>query len=79
MRVKELIELLSKCNPNDLVVIAQHDTTASPLDGISEDVYEEDKPWCGDIKLRTLPEDDTRYTEEDLGVGEDCVTLCPIN
>ena len=82
MKVRELIAELYKGNPDDIVIVSENEgNTYSPLDGISEEMYEAETTWCGEIGLRELTAElrAQGFTEEDLGVGEDCVVLWPIH
>ena len=82
MKVYQLIWELLKCNPTDIVVIVKHGTdTASPLSGVGKEMYDADSTWSGDLGMREIDDDDRAkgYTDEDLGSGENCVTLWPIN
>jgi hypothetical protein len=78
MKVRELIAELYKCNLDDLVVVSRDDR-ATPLDGISEELYEAWSRWAGEVGIKELTPDlrEQGYTEEDLGHGEDCVVLWP--
>lgn len=85
MTVSELIELLQKCGPDDIVVLSKDDdgNSFSPLFKITKDRYSAYAKHCGrgDIGLRDLTEVDIQYgrTEDDvMEDGEDCVTLWPI-
>lgn len=87
MKVKELIEALQTCNPNDLVVLAKdaEGNDFSPVVEISEGMYGPDSTWSGQVKLRELmPElEEEGYTDEDVGDPDEgavnCVTIWPIN
>ena len=82
MKVRELIAELYKCNLDDLVVVSGNEgNTYSPLDGISEEMYEAETSWAGEIGLRELTAElrARGFTEEDVGSGEDCVVLWPIH
>jgi hypothetical protein len=79
MKIKELIELLEKQNPDDIVVLSKDEegngfTKAFEL---SEAIYHD-----GEIYLRELTEDlsNAGYNEEDLYDGDDgesCVVIWP--
>lgn len=79
MKIKELIELLEKKNPDDIVVLSRDEegngfTKASEL---SEAIYHD-----GEIYLRELTDDlyNIGYSEDDLYDGDDgesCVVIWP--
>lgn len=87
MTVRELIELLSKCNPDDIVILSKdaEGNGFSPLSNIQEEMYTPDTTYSGEISLRALtPELAERgFTEDEVGNPEDgavnCVTLYPTN
>lgn len=85
MKVKELIKLLQKANPESIVIMAKdgEGNYFSPLHDIDleNNTYEADSTWSGEVRLKTLTDDLKKhgYTEEDVGDGEDCVVLNPIN
>ena len=87
MTVKQLIEALQTCNPDDLVVLARdaEGNSFSPVDRVlGDDMYEPESSWSGCIKLRELtPELEKQgYSEDDVGDPEEgavnCVTLWPV-
>lgn len=85
MKVKELIKLLQKANPEAIVIIVKDGdgNSFSPLHDvdIKNKTYEADSTWSGEVCFKTLTDDLKKhgYTEEDVGDGEDCVVLNPIN
>lgn len=84
MKVKELIKLLQKENPERIVVMASdaEGNSYSPLDGISTAAYKAETTWSGEVGLEKLSEEDRAagYTEEDvLEGGKPCVILHPTN
>lgn len=87
MTVRELIELLSKCNPDDIVILSKdaEGNGFSPLSNIEEEMYTPDTSYSGEISLRALtPELEERgFTEDEVGNSKNgainCVTLYPTN
>lgn len=85
--VRELIELLSKCNPDDIVIIGKdaEGNGFSPLANIEEEMYTPYTTYSGEISLRSLtPELEERgFTEDEVGNSKNgainCVTLYPTN
>jgi hypothetical protein len=85
MNVKELIELLQKENPEELVILQKdgEGNGYSPLCAVETCAYTADSTWSGEVGFRELT-DELRaggYSEEDVG-GSDAVhavVLCPIN
>lgn len=85
MLVKELIEELSKCDPESELIM-QKDSEGngySPLNGIDKDCYYiPDSSWSGDVYCK-------EWTAEENGLEEDeweeikkqrsCIVLFPIN
>jgi hypothetical protein len=85
MKVKELIEFLSRCRP-DLEVILQKDAEGngySPLEGADSDaVYVPDTTYSGRIYSLTWTATDACLTEstwEQLKEQPRCVVLFPVN
>lgn len=70
MTVKELIDQLSECDPNRLVVIAKDSggNGYSPLWKFWEGAYRADTTYSGEMGLEKLtPEDENDgYSEEDV-------------
>jgi hypothetical protein len=86
MTVQELMNRLTKCDPNDLVVMARDSegNGYSPLGGIdTSSAYESETTWCGYIRLRELTHEliDAGYSEEDVASSDaqPCVVLYPVN
>lgn len=87
MKVKELIEKLQQCNPDDLVILAKdiEGNGYSPAGTISEDMYTPESTWSGEVSLRELTSEDEEqgFTSEDVGSPEDgavnCITIYPVN
>lgn len=78
MKVKELIETLSKLDPETLVVL-QKDSEGngySPAAGMEEAVYFACNKWCGECPH---PEDLKDMDEEELSKGQKAVVLWPVN
>ena len=78
MKVKELIEELSRLNGEDIVIISDGNKT-SPLSDIDEMIYVPDNTWSGDLYIRAVA---PPYDEEDLYYGDDgqeAVVLWPVN
>lgn len=88
MTVKELIEQLKQCDPNDIVILSSdaEGNNHSPLDEVSEARYVPDSTWSGDVVLRqkklTGALKSLGYQEEDIYQGDDavnCIVLHPVN
>lgn len=83
MTIGELIDALSKEDPNRLVVMSKdaEGNSHSPLWSFWTGAYVAESTWSGDVGLEELtPEDMARgYTEEDVIDGIPCVVLCPTN
>lgn len=82
MKVYQLIWHLLRCNPSDIVVLAGTGTEeGTPLDGVGKEMYDAETTWYGNLGMRSISAEDREkgYTDEDLGSGENCVVLWPIN
>ena len=84
MTVKELIETLSKCDPERVVVMSKdgEGNNFSPLADYSEGAYVPECTWAGQVMLEKLTAADRKagYSEEDVAVnGQPCVCLWPTN
>jgi len=85
MKVKELIKLLQKADSEAIVIMAKDSegNYFSPLSDIDtkNKTYEADTTWSGEVWYKELTNDlkNSGYTEDDIGEGEDCVVLHPIN
>jgi hypothetical protein len=84
MKVKELKELLTKYNDNDLVILAKDSegNGFSHLDDIEDGKYKAETTWYGEVGLRNLTNDliEAGYSEEDvLEDGENAIILWPVN
>jgi len=86
MKVKELIELLGKTNPEREVVISRDSegNGFSPFSGLSEELYVPYSTWSGEIYIEELTEEMRKhgYSEEDTYGGDDGVkalVFWPIN
>lgn len=85
MRVKELKRILSKL-PDDLLVVLQKDVEGngySPLnriDGVNN-VYAKESTWNGRVKFAKLTPKLIKqgFGNGDVGKGESCVVLVPVN
>ena len=75
MKVKELIENLQMCDPEDEVILKKdaEGNGYSPLSSLYEGLYVPDSTWSGDVYLRELTKQDKKngFTEEDLYSGYD--------
>ena len=84
MTVLELINFLSKLDPNRIIVISKdgEGNSYSPLANFSTAAYKADTTWSGEIGLEELPDDlkALGYSEADLVTnGTPCVVLWPAN
>lgn len=83
MKVKDLIKLLQKEDPNRLVVMSKDSegNGFSPLADMSTESYAADSTWSGEIGLEKLtPELEKKgYTEEDVLDGKPALVLWPTN
>lgn len=84
MTVAELIVKLQQVDGNRLVIL-QKDSEGngySPLDGADDNaVYEPLTTWRGEVKMQRLTNDLRRqgYSDEDIGEGQPCLVLYPVN
>ncbi len=87
MTVKELLEQLQDCNPEDTVILAKDSegNDFSPMSEITEGRYVAESTWSGTVLLRELTPELVQegYTEEDVGDLDagavNCVTIWPTN
>lgn len=83
MKVKKLIKLLLKENPEAFVVMSKDSegNSFSPLASLHSCGYRADSTWSGEIGLLELTEKDIKngYTEEDIIDGEPAVCFWPTN
>jgi hypothetical protein len=84
MTVKELIEVLSGCEPDRLVVMAKDSegNGYSPLSSTWCGKYRAETTWYGEVGLEQLDEEDIArgYTEEDvMEDGDLALILSPLN
>ena len=86
MKVIELIELLQKEDPDDLVVMSKdgEGNSFSPFCDINRCQYLADSTWSGETSLRKLTPELQKdgFTEEDIFNDPDAVkaiSLWPIN
>lgn len=78
MKVKTLIGLLERFNPNDDVIIATGEIDGSPLTALDEERYWPETKKNGQIGLRCLTDSDIEHglTYDDvMENGIDCVVL----
>ena len=76
MKVKELIEQLSKYNPEDVVITGDANCGYYPLHGTEKDIYFAETPVEGNLAKRLFDDEgNPRYTKEYLAKGEECVVL----
>lgn len=83
MKVRELIELLSKHEP-DRVVVMSRDAEGngySPLARMWTGAYRAQATWSGEVGLERLTPEakDEGYTEFDVISGEPALVLSPVN
>ena len=86
MKVKKLIDILNKQNPEDEVILSKDSegNSFSPLADFSEDLYVPETKWYGEIHIKKLTDKlkEQGFSEEDLYGGDDginCITLWPVN
>jgi hypothetical protein len=80
--VKELIDLLSKYDPNRIVVMAKDSegNGYSPLHGCQTGAYRAETTWYGDVGLEPGEEIPKGYGEEDvIHDGVPALILTPVN
>lgn len=84
MKVKALIAILKKMDP-DRVVVLQKDAEGngySPLEGVDDNaLYSADSTWSGEVGYERLSKKMRAqgYGDEDIGHGEKAVVLFPVN
>ena len=87
MKAKELIQKLSHCDPDDIVIMSRdgEGNGFSPLSDVeTNNVYIADSTWSGEIKLKELTPElkkqgyDVEDTDES-GQGVPCTVLWPTN
>jgi len=83
MKVKKLIEILSKVDQNRIVVVSRdaEGNSFSPFCDYSLGAYVKDSAWSGEVGLESLTEENriAGYTEEDVKKGKPCIVLWPTN
>lgn len=84
MTVKELIEALSKEDPNRIVVMSRdaEGNGCSPLADWWSGAYRADTSYSGEVGLEKLDETSKLawHSEEDVVVGgRPAIILCPVN
>ncbi len=83
MKVKELIKLLRKEDPDRIVIMAKdaEGNDYSPLSSFWTGAYKAETTWYGEVGLEILTEKDKKqgYTEEDVLDGKKALILCPVN
>jgi hypothetical protein len=85
--VRELIEVLSACDPDDLVVLQKdaEGNNYSPLESHWLAVYAPTTTWFGEAYPRELTDVDRERGYTDAGLlydgddGVNAVVLCPVN
>ena len=85
MKVKELIELLERQNPEDLIVMSKdaEGNTFVPFSDLSVGSYAPGRTWYGYFGLRADQLTDRRRaagcSEEDVINGQNAICLWPVN
>ncbi|MEE9446225.1 MAG: hypothetical protein V3V19_11240 [Cocleimonas sp.] len=72
MKIKELIEKLKSCDPEEEVILAKDNegNGYSPLSNISHDIYRPESTWSGEL---------VEYERNRKDGDIDVVTLWPVN
>lgn len=84
MTVAELILKMQKVDPSRIVVL-QEDSEGNGyklLEGVDDNaVYEAINSWSGEVKCQTLTTEMRKrgYSDEDVGTGQPCLVLYPVN
>jgi hypothetical protein len=83
VRVKELIELLSKENPERIVIMSRdaEGNGYSPLSSLWAGAYKADTTWCGEVGIESLTPElrQQGYGEGDICEGQPAIILSPVN
>jgi len=83
MTVKELIEFLSRHDPDRIVIMAKdaEGNGYSPLSDGWIGRYRADTTWSGDVGLERLTPQLKKdgYSQEDVIDGDPALILCPVN
>ena len=83
MKVKQLIKILQKVDPERFIVMAKdgEGNGYSPLYDICECAYAPDSTWSGEVGLEKLTKADIKagYSEEDVLKGKKSICLRPVN
>lgn len=84
MTVAQLIVALQAVDQTRIVIIQEdvEGNSFSPLMGIDDNsVYQEDGTYSGDVKLQRLTPEllAQGFTAEDVGDGQPCLVLYPVN
>lgn len=83
MKVKELIKLLNKVDPERIVILSKdgEGNGFSPLLDLEEKSYLADSTWSGEIGIEKLTPEliAEGYTNEDVGKGEKALVFWPVN
>lgn len=83
MKIKELIKLLEKEDPERIVIMASdgEGNGYSPLSSIWTAAYKAENTWSGEVGLEKLTEEDEEqgYTEEDVLKGKKAIVFSPTN
>lgn len=84
MTVKDLIEALQKVDQTRIVIL-QKDSEGngySPLSGIDDNaMYEAETTYSGEVRIHHLTDALIKqgFSDEDVGDGQPCLVLYPIN
>jgi hypothetical protein len=83
MTVKELIELLSKENPERIVVMAKdaEGNGYSPLSSFWVGAYKAETTWYGSVGFESMTPElrQQGYSDEDVCDGQPAIILSPVN
>ena len=83
MKIKELIKLLEKEDPDRIVIMASdaEGNSYSPLSSVWTAAYKAENTWSGEVGLEILTEEDIKrgYSEEDVLKGKKAIVFSPTN
>lgn len=84
MTVKELIEALQKVDQTRIVILQKdgEGNGYSPIAGIDDNtVYEAETTYSGEVRIHHLTDAliEQGFSDEDVGDGQPCLVLYPIN
>ena len=83
MKVRELIEMLQREDPDRIVIMAKDSegNSYSPLSSAWTGAYAAETTWYGDVGLEVLTDEDRAdgFDDEDILDGEPALILCPVN